>query len=78
MMSMDKLVLLSADVSILVFLLYVREGEKNATLLCDSTSSLQTLLAPYFAMAAVITIVSIIFNVIVYWRICSKAGYSGL
>jgi len=28
-------------------------------------------------MAAVITIVSIIFNVIVYWRICSKAGYSG-
>lgn len=43
----------------------------------DSSSSLQTFLAAYFAIVAVIVIASIIFNIVVYWRICSKAGYSG-
>jgi len=43
----------------------------------DSTSSLQTFLAAYFAILAVILIASIVFNIVVYWRICSRAGYSG-
>ena len=38
---------------------------------------IEAALASYFAIIAVVTIAAIVFNIIVYWRICSKAGYSG-
>jgi hypothetical protein len=42
-----------------------------------SSSALTAIFASYFAVVAVVTIAAIVFNIIVYWRICSKAGYSG-
>ncbi|HTK06308.1 MAG TPA: hypothetical protein VL485_03990 [Ktedonobacteraceae bacterium] len=43
----------------------------------NDSSSLTAFLAAYFLVLSVIVIASIVFNIIVYWRICSKAGYSG-
>ena len=40
-------------------------------------NGLAVFLATYFLVIAVITIAAIVFNVLVYWRICSKAGFNG-
>jgi hypothetical protein len=43
----------------------------------ESDKGLTAFFAAYFLVLALIVIASIVFNVVVYWRICSKAGFSG-
>ncbi len=43
----------------------------------DGVSSLNMFLATYFLVVAIVLVASLIFNIVVYWRICAKAGYSG-
>jgi uncharacterized membrane protein YhaH (DUF805 family) len=43
----------------------------------NDQSSIQAFLAAYFLVLAIIIIASIVFNIVVYWRICAKAGFSG-
>ncbi len=43
----------------------------------NQSQSIATALTAYFAIIGIIAIASIIFSVIIYWRIFSKAGFSG-
>ncbi len=43
----------------------------------NNSQSVATILTAYFAVIGIIALASIIFSVIIYWRIFSKAGFSG-
>ncbi len=43
----------------------------------NQSQSFATAITAYFAIIGIIAIASIVFSVIVYWRIFSKAGFSG-
>jgi hypothetical protein len=43
----------------------------------SESQSVATILTAYFAIIGIIALASIIFSVIIYWRIFSKAGFSG-
>ena len=43
----------------------------------SESQSVATILTAYFAIIGIIMVASIIFSVIIYWRIFSKAGFSG-
>jgi len=43
----------------------------------DQTQNISTVLTAYFAVIGIIMVLSIIFSIVIYWRIFSKAGYSG-
>ena len=48
----------------------------NGTTPVDPTQ-LTAALGSFFAIAGVISLVTIVFAIIIYWKIFSKAGYSG-
>ncbi len=41
------------------------------------SQNIATALEAYFAVIGIIIVLSIIFSIVIYWRIFSKAGYSG-
>ena len=43
----------------------------------NESQAVTTALTAYFAIIGIIALASIIFSVIIYWRIFSKAGFSG-
>ena len=45
--------------------------------LADSSSTMGAAIAAYFLVIGIIMLAVVVFQVILYWRICAKAGYSG-
>ncbi|GLV58435.1 hypothetical protein KDH_52680 [Dictyobacter sp. S3.2.2.5] len=43
----------------------------------SESSQISTALTAYFAIVGIIALISIIFSIIIWWKIFSKAGYSG-
>ncbi|GCE26829.1 hypothetical protein KDA_23130 [Dictyobacter alpinus] len=43
----------------------------------SSTQAISNILAAYFAILGIIFLIAIIFSLVVYWRIFSKAGFNG-
>ena len=43
----------------------------------SENTQVATALTAYFAIVGIIALVAIVFSVIIYWKIFSKAGYSG-